>query len=561
MLQRIFMVVLILVTVTVGGLYVYKELVPPIEDTTQQIVYSTKEVARGDISVGVEVTGTIQPSRSGGLRIPGNEYDNVNVVQYIIDQFLVKEGAVVSQGQPVAILKSPDIESKLRDKQQTLADRTSQLATLCQVSPDEIYSIDPSRGITLTAPIGGRVTYLNASEGKKIEQGQSIAKIIDDTKFKVNLMVFEAEFKKVKKGQTVILRFPDFSGDYSGVITEVNPNKLPYNEENSSTKTFVYSVTIEGVNPGLVQSGMEVRVGINEGGGTLFFTNNGKVEGYVNEDNLLSTLEAVATKVHVKDMEFVNKGDPIVTMAGMDIQEVIQEKLDEIRTLSNEVADLSSKLSDLNIRAPMDGIVAGFYRETGENVRSGEWIGSLYTTSDMRMWSEVDDIDILHVKQGAPISVSIDALPDMTFEGTVTNVSSMGKGEQGVTKFMVELSIIGGPELRPGMQARAYIDAGKAENVLLIPLEAVFEDNGKSVVEVLNEDGTTRIVPVKLGLMNDKFVEITEGLNEGEKVVTGSSADLLPSQHADTKDSVLPGVDNGSKSESKSVTKQILNRF
>jgi multidrug efflux pump subunit AcrA (membrane-fusion protein) len=466
-----------------------------------------------------------------------------------LDQFLVTEGAAVKQGQTVAKLKSPDIETKLRDKQQILSDRVGQLALLCQVSPDQVDGIEPSMGITLTAPIDGRVTGLDTAEGKKITQGQIIAKIVDDSKYKVSLKLFEAEFKKVKAGQKVILSFPDFSGTYDGVITEVNSNKLPFNEENSTAKTFVYAVTIEGENAGLIQSGMNVKAGIKENGGTLYFTNYGKVEGYVSEDKVLSTLEAVVTKVHVTDMAFVKKGSPIITMAGSDIREIIQGKLDEVRTLRNEANDLASKLVEMDIKAPMDGIVAGFYRQPGEVARSGEWIGSLYTTSDMRMWSEVDDIDILHVKQGATVKVGIDALPDMSFEGTVSNVSSMGKGEQGVTKFMVEISIKGGPQLRPGMQARAYIDAGKADNVLLVPLEAVFEEDGKSVVEILSADGTTKVVPVKLGLMNDKLVEIKEGVKKGEKVVTGSSADLLPSQHAKTQDSMLPDVNKDAKPE------------
>ena len=58
------------------------------------------------------------------------------------------------------------------------------------------------------------------------------------------------------------------------------------------------------------------------------------------------------------------------------------------------------------------------------------------------------------------------------------------------------------------MQARAFIDAGSATDVLLIPLEAIFEEDGTHKVEVLNPDGTTKAVSVKLGLMNDREAEV-----------------------------------------------------
>ena len=91
------------------------------------------------------------------------------------------------------------------------------------------------------------------------------------------------------------------------------------------------------------------------------------------------------------------------------------------------------------------------------------------------------------------------------------------------------------------MQAHAFIDAGRAENVLLVPLEAIFEEDNTPKVEILNPDGTTKVVPVKLGLMNHRVAEVKSGVEEGELVITGSSADVLPSQHIGSKDTLLPG--------------------
>jgi HlyD family secretion protein len=65
----------------------------------------------------------------------------------------------------------------------------------------------------------------------------------------------------------------------------------------------------------------------------------------------------------------------------------------------------------------------------------------------------------------------------------------------------------------------------------------------------LNPDGTTKAVAVKLGLMNDRVAEVKSGLKESELVITGSSADLLPSQHIGTKDSIIPSKDNNDNND------------
>ena len=128
-------------------------------------------------------------------------------------------------------------------------------------------------------------------------------------------------------------------------------------------------------------------------------------------------------------------------------------------------------------------------------------------------------------------------------------MSTIGWGGESGTRFYVEIKVSGSDNLRPGMQARGFINAGSAKDVLLVPIEAVFEDDGKSKVEVLEEDGTIRLVPVKLGLMDSMYAEVKEGLKEGEQVITGSTADLLPSRSIRSNESILPERPDKSEEE------------
>lgn len=545
MAQRIIIIFLILVIVLGGGMYAYKELMPPAEQEAAGPVYSTKNVVRGDISVGVETSGGLDPSNQGGLRIPG-DYRSGNV-QYTLKELFVKDGDVVKAGQLVAKLDSPGLETSLKTKQEELDAKSQALADLCMVPVSQINNINPSKGITISSPADGNVTDLSAVEGTELNIGHIIGRVVDNSKYKLEIKIFVAEYGKVKTGQTVELRFPYFDGASSGVVTYINPNAVPFKSGDGFAEGYAHTAVIEGKNQGLIQRDMEASVGVKDADGNIFyFSNKAKVTGFAQDEKIVNTIKAVVTKVHVENMDAVKAGDPIITMAGSDIQKDIQTKLDEIRALRNEIQELNSKKNDMDVLAPMDGIVAGIYRQVGETLGPGEWFGSLYTVSDMQMWSMVDDIDVINIRVGSPVKVTVDAVPGRTFEGKVTYVSAMAEMMDGKTgKFRVIMSVSGDGDLKPGMQAKAYIDAGSAKDALLVPIEAVFEESGAMKVEILKDDGTTSVVTVTTGLMNDKVVEIKEGLNEGDKVVTGSTADLLPSQHIKSEGGLMPEGSSG----------------
>lgn len=545
MTKRLLMILIVIAIVAGGGYYAFKQLMPEKSEEAQGPIYSTFETKKSDISAGVEISGQLNASRSGGIRVPGDMYSG-QTVQYVIEEFLVDEGDEITQGQVVVRLLANEIHNKLDDIREQIDSQKKQLSQLTGLPISEVDYINPSQGLKITAPISGRIMNLDAKEGKKISQGYIVASIVDNSKFKVSAKLTPSEFGMVSEGQTVALSFPYFDGAIEGTITELNSSAVPDNSEEGKFGTnFVYMATIEANNPGLIQANMEVKVGLSRGDNQSvasihYFMYPGIVEGFVNEEKLVAPVEAVATQVHVKGMQEVKKGDVIVTMAGADVRDMIQEKVEKIRELNNEMRDYYSKLDQLEIRSPMDGIVGGIWRQQGETVRGGEWLGDVYNTSDMRIWAEIDDIDVLQVKQEAPVTITVDALPGEKFQGKVVRISTMGKDRNGLTRFQVEIEVIGGPQLRPGMQARAYVDAGSAQGVLIVPLEAIFEEDGVSKVEILGDDGIPRVEAIKLGLMNDKYAEVVEGLKEGDKVITGSTADLLPSQHIKSNDPILP---------------------
>lgn len=545
--QRTLMLALIAVIVLGGGLYAYKQLAPPEAQEAQGPIYSTEEVIRGDISVGVETTGRLDPTHGGGIRVPGDNYRGGTSVSYILDEVFVEDGDEVQKGQILARLVSPNLDMQIESLRDKLKTRKEELADMTGLSVDQLDSINPSKGITLRAPIGGRISNLDANEGDELKLGHVIGRIVDDSRFEIRAKLTPTEFKMVKEGQRVVLKFSFFEGLYDGQMTDINPNAVPDNRDDEFARGFVYWITIEGENPGLVQPGMKVSVGIpqaEDNSSVYFFANQAKVENFIDEKRIISRAEAIVTEVYVHNMEVVEKGTPVVSMAGADVQQTLQDKIEEIRELELELRQQETQLNQMEITATIDGVVGSIHKAKGETCRPGEWIGNLFNTGEMMLWAQVDDIDIVHVQQDAPVKITVDAIPGETFQGKVMHVSTMGEDRNGITMYRVNIKVEGGPKMRPGMQATAYIDAGSAEDVLLAPLEAIFEEDGKSMVEVLKPDGAVKLCPVKLGLMNDRYAEVKEGIEEGDLLITGSSADLLPSEHIKSNDTIIP-TNNG----------------
>ena len=546
MYQRTIAVIIVILMVLGGGFYVYKQLLEPMQVEAQGPVYATSAVTRGDISVGVNTSGRLDPSSGGGIRV-SDVFRNTKISELVIEEILVKEGDTVSRQQTVVRLSAPSLDNDLAELRDQIKREKEYLSNITGVPLEQVMNIDPSRGVTISAPIKGRVQEMSLEEGDEVAQGQTIARVVDVSTYNITLDLAMPEYSMVKKGQAVKLRFPYFEGLQNGVIKHINSNPVPFKEkEEDFASSFVYKASIEGDNQGLVQKAMEVEVGIERTPGQVyFFRNKSHVDGFVKEERVFSNTEGIVAEVHADEMAEVEIGDPIITLAGSEVEDTIRERLDKIRELESDLRQLISAIEMLNVKSPMDGIVAGIYSQEGNTVSPGEWIGNIYQTSQMAMMSTVDDIDIIHVTQGAPVKVTVDALPEEVFEGEVRDIHTNWSSDGKATQFMVYIEIKGGELLRPGMQARAHIDAGSAEDVLLVPIEAVFQEDNTYKVEVLGENGVPSVVAVEIGLMNDRLAEIKSGLKEGDLVVTGSSGDLLPTQNVEQNNNLVKKADEG----------------
>ena len=202
-------------------------------------------------------------------------------------------------------------------------------------------------------------------------------------------------------------------------------------------------------------------------------------------------------------------------------------------------------LAKTTIRSPMDGVVTARRVEEGEVAVIGVQNSPgtvLLTISDMSVVEaelEVDETSVPSVKLGQEERIRLDAYPNRTFRGVVTEVGSspLVTATNQAIKFKVKVRLDDPPgDVKPGLSARADILTGFRGNALSVPLQAlVVRDVERKPGEAppppdapreqegvyLMEGGKTRFQPVKTGLIGDLSIEVLSGLKGGETVITG----------------------------------------
>src|SRR5688572_26909824 len=266
-------------------------------------------------------------------------------------------------------------------------------------------------------------------------------------------------------------------------------------------------------------------------------------------------------------------------------QQDIRSRQQEISTreqqIKQEQAGLATTrydLSQITITSPIDGIIVRRNIEEGETAVVGTMnnAGSqLLTVADMSVLEaevEVDETDIPSVSLGQEAKVTIDAVPDRTFRGRVTEIgnspiqtNAQQGGQRQATTFRVVVTLDEEvPNVRPGFTCTVEITTSKKKSVTSVPIQALtvrellFDPQGKIVREESTDrrrrrnaetnraddevpaghkreetegvfivaDNKAVFTPVKIGIAGEQYFEVLEGLKAGDRVITGPFANV-----------------------------------
>jgi HlyD family secretion protein len=234
-----------------------------------------------------------------------------------------------------------------------------------------------------------------------------------------------------------------------------------------------------------------------------------------------------------------------------------QSALEQAAQAQAQLKQAKDDLSKTTIYAPMAGTISELNKEIGEIALGSQFqedvIMVISNLSGMEALVDVDENDIVSIHIGDSASIEVDALPDMVFHGTVSEmansakISASGTTDQ-KTEFEVKIAIDDpGSSLRPGMTASSDIVTETRDDVLAVPIQCVSvrtpeqlkvnntaeSDSGMVNAYMPDKDGFVQIVfvvndnkveavQVESGIQSDTHIEIQKGLSLGDEIVTGN---------------------------------------
>ena len=206
-------------------------------------------------------------------------------------------------------------------------------------------------------------------------------------------------------------------------------------------------------------------------------------------------------------------------------QNIVLQYEAQLKQIDTQLEELKSRSTDFVITAPIDGIVMMKAIDKGNFLQPGIHIFEIGDVGELYIESDVLVGDIGKVKEGAIVKISNKSLNISNLKGIVrkihpqafSKISDLGI-EQKRIKVEIDLEETAA-NIKPGYDLDVKIIIDSKNKALLIPENAVFQQNGKNFVFV-NEKGQARLREIQKGIESQKLIEVVNGLEKGEKVIT-----------------------------------------
>ncbi len=199
---------------------------------------------------------------------------------------------------------------------------------------------------------------------------------------------------------------------------------------------------------------------------------------------------------------------------GVATREKYDQLLAQVAELRAGLAAAESQLLDLEIRAPLGGQVLRIEGDVGEVAELGEALAWVGQPTPLRVIADVNEEDIPLVLVGQDALLKADAFPGRMLEATVSSITPMGDPD--LKTYRVRLDLPGETPLRIGMSVDVNIVIRLESNAILVPAPALVGD----AVQVVGVNGAVELRPVEIGVRGADAVQVTAGLEVGERVIS-----------------------------------------
>lgn len=336
-------------------------------------------------------------------------------------------------------------------------------------------------------------------------------------------------------------------------------NQLARSKSSGSYSSSGGSSKIYATESGTIQS-LNIKTGYKLSAGQVIGTIK-KVDGSITA--ITTPVSGTVSAVNSGVGKTIAAGGLLATLSDGETQTSASTRTYDQKSNEYDVESAKKQLENYTIKSPVSGIVTEKNAKVGDNVGITNLDNPMMVIVDMnslKFTFQVDEYKVWEMEAGQDVIVNADSLPDETFAGKITNVSSEGyKNDDDQTVFDVEVTVEEPGHLKSGMNVSAKVIMQSATNVMYLPKNALIEPDGKHALVLVKEDTVSdtsssetlspsevpkdatdeqlsftavkvpkgcKLVTVSYGISDDTNVEITSGIKVGDIVVYDPKNDV-----------------------------------
>ncbi|MCD7738569.1 MAG: HlyD family efflux transporter periplasmic adaptor subunit [Lachnospiraceae bacterium] len=558
---RLAAVLVVILALVVGACYTV--LIAPYL-SQEQWVYIETEVVRGNLTVGVEESGSLEYGISTinydlDLSVTASDDDDDDDDEETVEKYLKVEEVYVASGQRIeegdSILKFTDssvsdvrklLESALVDARSDYAEAEStyELALLeaqttyetskvAQSYASEIYEYSSSSVSDNIASIQIEISQLQAKtaslEEAVTEAQENFNEFLygseDDTDFEYY------DYSALEELYQATLALAEEEGientaNYMQIIELYESKMSQYNNMTSAVENAEEALQnnldqIEELQEQLAQAQAEESVGQLQASQTY-------------EESLLEGEYAQTT----------------YNAAVEELKEDLEEAAQELEEIQNQLTAFEEFVGDDGvIYADGSGIITEVGYEAGDMLTTSGVVISYAPTTDMTISIDATQEDVVSMTVGDTVAIEFTAYPEESYEGTILSIDTTATSRSSSTiSYTVVIGVDGEEEalqkLYGGMTADITFITDQSEDTLYVSRKAVVTEDGKSCVYVLSDSGEYELQEVTTGLSNTSYIEILSGLEEGDIVYIASAVSSLEEVEDTSSDTTSTDTDS-----------------
>jgi HlyD family secretion protein len=397
-------------------------------------------------------------------------------------------------------------------------------------------TVMPKEKLTLVFPSGGMLAAMRVELGQKVEAGQELARLdtrqldLSVVQAEATLKINNARLAQAKTGASAAdLAAAQAALDNAQGLYDAAKRKLGLKDEQLSVAEADLKRTelaLQDAQRAYDLVAWRPEIGMLPQSGALQKATLDYQRALANYKLQVAAIDDTSFRSAASQLAQVKAQLDKLQRSPTPEEVAIAEAQVEQSQAALDAANL--RVADAILLAPFSGTVVSVGPQAGELVSAATPIVVLADLEHYYIDASIDETDIGSLQVGQDVSITLDAFPDITLAGKVTQIDPLGSVAQGVVTYGVKIEVtLDEGVLRPSMTATVDIVVAKKDNALVVPNRAVRRGTaGRYQVEVV-QAGKAETRPVTIGLSNETFTEIVEGVSEGEEVVVSTQQTSL----------------------------------